>query len=156
MKYLNKMKTNLNLSTNILKDYTDFERANTNWNILSYLNHNYDLNTALAFSKLFFPDFIEEKGCIILSFLYNYENMEEWYEEFNGKISEVEKMCNLYELKDFFHINGENNDLAFNELGKVLQISWALNLNRLFPEKEFKVDIFEEYNSLFITLYQIK
>lgn len=77
-------------------------------------------------------------------------------EEFNGNISEVEKMCNLFELKDFFHINGENNDIALNEFGKVLQISWALNLNQLFPEKEFKIDIFEEYNSLFITLYQIK
>lgn len=149
------MKTILNIPTNLLREYSDFEKVNNNWNILSYLNYNYDINAALSFSKLFFPDFIESKGCVVLSFLYNVENFNEWFEEFNGNVSEVEKMCNLYELKDFFHINSENNEDALQEFGKVIQKVWEINLSILFPQKKFCINVFEEYSSLFITLYQV-
>ena len=149
------MQTILNVSTNLLRDYTDFEKVNDNWNILSYLNYNYDINAALSFSKLFFPDFIEENGCIVLSFLYNKENFNEWFDEFNGNKSEIEKMCNLYELKDFFHIKDERNEEVLREFGKVIQKSWEINLSILFPQKKFCIKVFEEYNSLFLTLYQV-
>lgn len=150
------MITNLKLSTDILNDYPEFEAVNKNWNILSYLNYRYDLNAALAFSKLFMPDFIDYKGCIILSFLFSEERAEEWYEEFDGGIKEVEKMCNLYELCDFFHINNEKNtsEAQFFALGEALRVSWRLNLYQIYPDKKFNIDVFEEYQSIYITFYQ--
>jgi hypothetical protein len=147
----------INFSENILKEYSDFEKVNDNWNILSYLNYNFDTNAAIAFSKLYFPDFVEYEDCIILSVLFNLETFNEWFEELNGNIKEVEKMCNLYEVKDFFHINrgDEIDEETLKIFANLLSTAWAISLNKLYPSKRFKIDTFEEYDSLYITIYQI-
>ena len=145
----------INFSENLLKDYSDFEKVNDNWNMLSYLNYNFDLNAAIAFSKLYFPDFVEHEDCVILSFLFRSENFREWFEEFNGNIRETEKMCNLYEIKDFFHINSNEVDKeTLKVFANILSTTWRINLGKLYPSKCFKIDVFEEYESLYITFYQ--
>jgi hypothetical protein len=147
-------KTLIDLDLTLLKSYKNFQDANENWNILSYLNYKYDMNAALAFSKFFFPDFIEVKGCIVLSFLYNQETFESWFRELNGEISEVEKMANLYELKDYFHINTDSEP-EVDVFGQILKKSWEMNLSILYPEKKFIIKLFEEYNSKFITFHTV-
>jgi len=156
------MKTLLNVDKSILKDYSSFEMVNDKWDIGAYLNTFYDLNAAIAFSKLFYPDFVETRGCVIISMRYDRENFESWYNECQGEISEIEKMCNLYEIKDLFHINPvefnieEGYSRAINILGDILKKSWDINLKLLYPDKRFNVDVFEEYDSTYITLYSIK
>lgn len=145
----------INFSANVLKDYSDFEKVNDNWNMLSYLNYNFDQNTAIAFSKLYFPDFIEYEDCVILSFLFNIENFNEWFEEFSGERRNIEKMCNLYEVKDFFHINSsEMDEDSLKLFADILSTVWSINLSKLYPQKKFKIDVFKEYESLYITFYQ--
>ncbi len=148
------MKTNVELNLDILNEYTDFEKVNSNWNILSYLNYKYDTNCAVAFSKFFFPDFIEFKGGIFIGFLFNEKNVSQWFDEFGNDISSVEKMANLYEIKDFFHINDNENPEIIEEFAKVLIRVWSLNLKELFPKINFQVKVFEEYDSSFITFYR--
>lgn len=155
------MKEIIKLNHNILKEYDNWAKANPDWNISSYLNFYYDINAAIAFSKLYFPDFLEKKGCVLLSFRYNENIFNDWYEEFSGNISNIEKMCNLYELKDFFDINKDEyilNNLSemLETFGNILKTSWELNLSKLYPNSAFKVDVFEELDSKFITLYSIK
>jgi hypothetical protein len=155
------MKTLLDIDKNVLIDYQDFDKVNENWHIGSYLNMNYDLNAAVAFSKLFFPDFIEIEGCIILAIRYDKEVFKQWQKELKGNTSEVEKMCNLYELKDFFHINIKDDqnenyyEKALDYLGMSLKNSWDINLSKLYPDRKFKVEVFEEYDSKFITLFTV-
>ena len=161
MRYPNNMKTLLDINKNILIDYQDFDNVNENWNIGSYLNTFYDINSAIAFAKLYFPDFIEEKNCVILSLRYDKGIFEQWHKESKGNVSEIEKMCNLYELKDFFHINPiefnseEEYQKVIDVLGEVLKKSWDINLKLLYPNNQFKVVIFEEYESKFITFYSL-
>lgn len=155
------MKTLLDVDKNILKDYQDFDKVNENWNIGSYLNIFYDLNAAIAFAKLYFPDFIEDRNCVILSIRYDVNVFEQWYYELKGNTSEVEKMCNLYELKDFFHINSvgyqgdDKYEKALDYLGIALKRAWEVNLDRLYPNRNFKVELFDEYGSKFITFFSI-
>ena len=153
-KFPNKLSI-ISFSEHILKDYIDFEKVNDNWNMLSYLNCNFDQNAAIAFSKLYFPDFTECEDCILLSFIFNLENFKDWFEELNGNRKEIEKMCNLYEIKDFFHINGDDNSNESRKIfADILSTTWSINLKILYPLRCFKIDIFEEYESLYITFYQ--
>ncbi|PQA53421.1 hypothetical protein [Siphonobacter curvatus] len=150
------MRSLINLNKDLLEDYSAFSSVNENWSILSYLNYKYDLNSALAFSKLFFPDFIINKGCIIIDFLYSSKNLDEWYEEFNGNVSLTEKMCNLYEIKDFFHINSEDeSEEKIKEFGGILQSAWKLNVAKLFPEINVIIDLIDRDESYYITLYTV-
>jgi hypothetical protein len=152
------MKTLINVDSSVLIDYDEYKSVNKDWNITSYLNTFYDLNTAIAFSKFYFPDFIEVSGCIILACRYNEEIFMNWFKELKGDIVLIEKMCNLYELKDFFHINTskyseEEYDKSLNIFGVILKKSWEINLKSLYPNKTFHVQLFEEENSKFITIY---
>jgi hypothetical protein len=153
------MKTLLNTNKKILTEYIAWENANKgNWNILSYLNQFYDLNAAIAFSKLFFPDFIERDGCIILEIRYDEKIFNDWYKKFNGNCSKIEHQCNLYEVGDFFHINQsfsseEIYDESVRELSKILKKSWEINCQLLFTNKKIIVDVFDQYNRTYITLF---
>lgn len=154
------MKTLINIDTSLITDYSLWENANkNNWNIASYLNQFYDVNTALAFSKFFFPDFLEKEGCIILSFRYDENSFKEWYKEFDGNIPSIERYCNIYDVADYFHINAsinETDDLyqkVIDELASVIKKSWEINCKILFPDRKMIVEILREYDVTRITLY---
>lgn len=156
------MRTLIELDKTVLLNYNLWQMKNeSNWNITSYLNQFYDVNAALAFSKLFFPDFIEKENCVILSFRYDEKIFQQWYEEFDGHVSSVEKYCNLYDVSDYFHINISNYDTdelyerAINELAKALKKSWEANCSLLFPNRSFLANVYEEFGVTKITLHTI-
>lgn len=154
-------KSLLDIDLNVLKDYSSFEALNKdNWDITSYLNLNYDMNAAIAFSKLYFPDFIEKEGCIILSHRYDEQTFKEWYLHFNGDKKAIESICNSYEIMDYFVNNRSKEEplniynKALDEFAKALKKSWEINCKLLFPNNNIIVEIYDEYDTTRITLYQ--
>lgn len=151
------MVTLIDIELNVLNGYTEWENANKgNWTICSYLNQFYDANAALAFTKFFFPTFIEKKGCTILDFRYDEMIFNQWYEKFEGDVSLVEKFCNLYDVADYFHINQvniERQTILIEELTNALIKAWQINCNLLFPSKKLIVERFKEHGETCITLY---
>jgi hypothetical protein len=152
-------KTLIEFDKSILKEYSEWKNANPdNWDINNYLNHYYDINAAIAFSKLFLPDFIIIEECVLLSFNFNKDKFYEWFNELNQDISETEKICNLYEVKDFFMINPsqykteQEYNYAINVFANALKMSWELNLEKLYPNRNYIVSVFEEYGNTCITL----
>jgi hypothetical protein len=150
----------LEVDTNTLKEYEALEELNpVKWNIGEYLNLKFDLNAAVAFSKLYFPDFVEREGCVLLGFTYNEETFRHWFETFKGDIPATESKCNLYEIADYFHLNRpldeplDSYNRAIDELGKVLKTSWEINCKILFPDKNITVEVFDEYDTTRITLH---
>lgn len=151
------------INLNLLKEYNDIKKLNPdNWDIASYLNLKYDMNAAIAFSKLYFPDFIEKDGCIILGFLYDKITFNEWYERFNGDTTAIESMCNSYDVMDYFGLNrsqDESPDLfnqIIDEFAKILKKSWEANCKLLFPERKMIVEVYDQYNTTRITLFTEK
>jgi len=152
------MRSIVKLNTRLLFQYSDWEESNKGkWTIASYLNEFYDLNAALAFSKLFFPDFVEIDGCVILGFRYDPNIFKQWKEEFGEDLSSIERYCNMYDVQDYFHINHRNDEIEvsqIDELAMVLKASWEANCKLLYPSCSYKVDIFEEYGVKRITLFK--
>ena len=85
----------------------------------------------------------------------------DWHKHFNGNTSEIERICNRYEVMDYFHLNRpidespELYNMLIDEFAKVLKKSWEINCKLLFPNKKFVVDVFDEYDSTRITLYTV-
>lgn len=155
-----KMNNNL-FEENIISEYNEWKNANpNNFNWWKYVNVKADLQTALGFAKFFYPDIIEVEGCFLLKDKYNTEIFNGWKKCCNNAKTEIEKMMNLYEVADFFHINrteGEDEEIQIIALGNVLKYLWTLGFKDRFPNKKINVDVFQENDgALFITVYEIK
>jgi len=142
----------------LINEYAEYKAVNgSKFNWWSYVNMKSDIQTALGFVKFFYPEIVEIDGCFFLKDRYRKEAYHQWKKE---KISdcEVEKMVNLYEVADFFHINvdqNENEEELIYTLGEAVKHFWELSFAERFPSKNIKVDLFEEYGSLFITVYRL-
>lgn len=137
----------------------DWKNANPdNFSWWNYVNLKADLKTALAFAKFFCPELILVEGCIILKDKFNQNNFNLWKEKCHNKKIEIEKMANLYQISDFFHINMNNDDNYYEQLkalGKVLQHYWHISFKEQFPDKNIVVKVFTEYgDDIFITVYE--
>ena len=121
------MKTLLDINLSVLNEFDDWKNSNPDWNIGDYLHLNYNLNSAISFSKLFFPDFIEKEGCVILNFRYDEDIFWQWHRHFDGSIKDIEYKCNFYEVMDFFNFDikeyesDKKYQLAIDEFAKALK-----------------------------------
>lgn len=152
----------MNLFSDIIVDeYVEWKKANPNnftwWN---YINIKADINIALAFAKFFSPEIIEHEGCLLLKDKFSIELFNSWKKECNKDKNSIEKMMNLYQLSDFFHIN--INDNIGNEytqkllaLGNVLKHYWTVNFKYYYPSKSISVEVFKENDEeYFITVFE--
>jgi hypothetical protein len=142
----------------LVEEYMDWKKANpNNFSWWKYVNIKADLQTALGFAKFFFPDVIEVEGCFLLKDKFQEDIYNEWKSRCNNAKICIEKMMNLYEVKDFFHINkqdDENEEEQIKVLGDVLQMFWLMSFKHRYPNRNIKVSVFEEFDELFITVYE--
>lgn len=142
---------------NEIKEFLEWKNINNeNFTWWSFVNMKADLPTALAFAKFFNPEIIEINNCFFLKDNFSVKRYEMWKENCGHDKTALEKMMNLYQLRDFFHINNdyqEDEDGLVSILGDVLLYFWSLNLKHKYPDKNFIVSVFEDDNDLFITVY---
>src|SRR5438876_9730226 len=92
------------LDTSLLPMFQKYKQENESWmpnfDIWDYLNLRADYDLAVAFSKLFWPDFIEVDGCILLATSYSPENFAHWKESLKGDKRAIETMLNHTHIWD--------------------------------------------------------
>ena len=116
-----------------------------------------DIHTALGFAKFFHPDIVEVEGCFLLKDKFSQKNFSRWKEDYQNDKVTIEKMMNLYQVKDFFHINVGEEDLRdpIQALGEALRQFWSLSFKDRFPHRNIVVSVFEEEDGeLFITVHE--
>ncbi|MBB4823293.1 hypothetical protein HNO89_000513 [Sporosarcina luteola] len=142
----------------IHQEFMEFKEANdgdVSW--WSYVNMKADLNTALGFAKFFYPDIVEVEGYFLLKDKFSARNLSLWKTDCQHQKAEVEKMMNLYQVRDFFHLNAEDENVEdqIAALGKVLQTFWTLSFASRFPDRAISVPLWEESDGeLFITVLE--
>lgn len=145
----------------LIKEFTEWKNANPEkFSWWSFVNMKADLDTALAFAKFFCPDVLIIEGCFILKDKYSENLYKAWKVDCKNIKMDIEKMMNIYSIRDFFHINhkdSENEEDKIVALGNVLKYFWSMSFRQQFPDKLIIVDIFEEDDGeLFITVYEAK
>lgn len=143
----------------ILQEYIMLEKANPNnftwWN---YVNMKADIKTALGFAKFFYPELIEVENCIFIKDCFSIKKYNQWKKVCNNEKITIEKAMNSYEIKDFFHINTNYEDVYIEEqiqaLGTILKKFWTLSFKERFPNRNITVDIIEVDKIVYITVFE--
>lgn len=126
----------------LIREYQEWKTANPNsFNWGSYVNVKADLHTALTFAKFYSPELFEKEGCLILNDRYDEGLFNSWMEECQGNKTTIEKMMNLYELNDFFHIirKEDEEDIQLRALGEVLKQFWSMTFKLNYPNRNILV-----------------
>lgn len=144
----------------LIEEYSEWKAANPdNFSWWSFVNMKANLDTALAFAKFFSPEIIDIEGYFLLKDKFSKELFESWKAECNWDKTNVEKMMNLYQLRDFFHINisdEQNEDEKLKALGKVLKFFWETSFKNAYPNRQIEVRVFEEDDGeLFVTVFEV-
>jgi hypothetical protein len=115
---------------------------------------------AIGYATLFWPDFVLYDDCV---FLYepDPEIYQEWMTGCKGDKSEVERVMNHRHITDMF-INSEIEPTKeiIMHLGRLLKDMWQCRLQRDFPERCIKVELFDDGNDDLaqyqITVFQVR
>lgn len=113
--------------------------------VLDYLYFESDHEMAAAFSKLFWPDFVEVEGCVFLAERFPKLSMSA--EEFSRKMQEnprsIEFTVNYLNIPYIFFNDGRNNLEFFSPelfvyMAQVLLVCWKHALQEAFPDRKFE------------------
>lgn len=142
----------------LIREYYEWKNANPdNFGWWSFVNMKSDLQTALGFARFYYPDVIEVDGCFILKEKYSHKIFQSWKKECSNDKTNIEKMVNLYQVKDFFHIN-TLADEKFSEqiltLANILQHFWSMSFRHRFPNRVINVQVYNEDSNIYITVFE--
>lgn len=107
------------------------------------------IELALAYSSIFWPEFILFKDCIFRGEMSE-KIFDDWYKNCKGNLMSIEATVNHWHLEDTFKDNVSKEQYLY--LGKVLKSMWKANLITRFPDRQITID-FDEDNYI-ITIYQ--
>lgn len=108
--------------------------------IFDYLSMRGGPTLALAFAELFWPRFVEIRGCVLLKERYEASNFETWWEKLSGHTHEIEAMINHIHLWDLFDLDEEAvPEAAMEELVEVIGLCWGCALRHTYPGRRFDV-----------------
>ena len=119
---------------------------------LDWLYNTGSIEQALAYSKLFWPSFIEHEDCVFLTF--DDDKYRSWMAELHDDKARVEAMMNHRHIADVF----EGAESAPHELliglGRILKQCWKAKLLLDFPQRRFEVQ-FDDRQSAAPSDYEI-
>jgi hypothetical protein len=135
----------MNLKHPNIKQFVDYQRwqeasGKARFGFWDYLNAKGNFEMAVAFAKLFWPDFVEVEGHIFLSEMYEEAQFREWQKALQ-EVSRVEAVVNHLHIYDLFLNNDASAALELElleYLAQVLLKCWAYALNEQFPDKYFE------------------
>lgn len=132
------------LNAELLPTFMESKRENESWipdfDIWDYLSLSANADLAAAFFKLFWPDFVEIDGCIILGHNYSVEGFARWLKHYHGDKAKVEAMVNHVHILDLFPSSpkeDEHKEELHEFLARAFTLSWKAALRAAFPGKRF-------------------
>jgi hypothetical protein len=117
----------------------------SNFNVLDFVGTFGTPLDALAYSKLFWPDFLEFDGMVFLKDFVEDDEDRSRIRRFRAESStrrEVEESFNRFLIPvSFFSKRGQATIEEHIYLGEQMAEMWRARLERLFPDKRFVVEL---------------
>ncbi len=133
--------TSMQLDTNLLPDFSQL-RSQVDW---KYSLHNYiesrgSTELAVAFTQLFWPEFIVRNDCVIRADGFDNQNFDQWWAQTSGNRRAIECAMNVLHTRDLVPSDETVlDDSVIDYLGNVIAEMWRARLLLLFPERAFEV-----------------
>ena len=103
-----------------------------------------DADLALAFGRLFWPVFVERRGCVVIEHRAVDAAIADALERTEGDPRRVEELLNRVSLRqEMLSEDSELEDETFMEIGRVMQRSWIAALAEQFPGRQFAVELLD-------------
>jgi len=124
-----------------------------------------NVNFAIAYTFLFWPEFLEYDDCIIFKNHFDKTNFENWKNtDYIKSYAQIESVLNHIHILDLFGTDEKKDEVTYEQilfLGNKLCEIYSTKLKNEFPEKKFifdfngneKLTAFDEYR---ITFFQEK
>jgi hypothetical protein len=91
----------ISLNADQLSDFQQWKKANgDDFSLWDYLFGSANIEIAIAFTKLFWPDFVEHEGGIFLSEAFNSQIYEQWKIELGNDVAAIEQVMNHQHIDD--------------------------------------------------------
>lgn len=149
----------ISLKVDKLRDYQEWKKVNDDdFSLWDYLFGVANIEIALAFTKLFWPDFVEHEEGIFLAEVFNPEIYDRWKETLGNNPRAIEQAMNHIHIDDLLpgSENMDRENLFY--LGKKLADMWSSRLEKLYPERIFKVSCQRDDDideTVVVTFYQL-
>lgn len=137
------------------------QEGSKNFNVLDFVGAFGSPLLAIAYSRLFWPDFIELHGMIFISDNVGAGNRKDIDECVNKSWNkqEIEKAFNIFEVPEYFFgkFAGDTYDDEDEHLAEILVQAWRGKLAMDFPNRSFMVEVVdreENGGDLAIWFYQ--
>ena len=132
-----------------LKDWNNGQGAS----IDVYLSGCGNFELAIAFRRLYWPDFVEHDNCVLLP-NFSLKTYDAILKNHNGDRAEVEALLNHQHILDLFPLSDATTEAQIRYIGQTLQEVWTAKLKRDFPNRTFEV-CFNDIPGLDLVNYQI-
>jgi len=123
---------------------------------LTWLYAEANVEMAVAFTALFWPDLVEHNGGVFLRAFFDPEVFAQWQEKLGDDIAAIERVMNHRHVGDLLpgaeHVGSGN----LRHLGRVLAATWQARLAEMFPHRQLEVRCNEapEDEDVVITFFQ--
>jgi len=146
------------LNPDKLPDFQQWKKVNNDdFSLWDYLFGVANVELAIAFTKLFWPDTIEHEGGIFLSSGFDIQIYEQWKAKLGNDITSIEQVINHQHIDDMLpgaEAVGTENLLY---LGKAIAQMWESRLKLLYPQRRFEVNYHQgEQSSVVVTFHQVR
>ena len=131
----------------------------TNWDVLDFLYAKGSALTALWYSHLFWPDFVEVDGMVVLTWSVasadDRRRLGEAVEAHGGDRRAVERAFNSVEAAWLFSALDTDEDEYVWLLGRLVEM-WGCRLHALYPDRRFVVMLedADDWNDVRIVFHQ--
>ena len=137
-----------NLQLEQLKNYQLWRKANGEaFTLLDYLYGVANIELAIAFTALFWPEFTEHKGGVFFAIGFSEQLYDQWHEALKGDLVGIEQVMNHRHVADL--LPGSENTSSENVLylGQKIAEMWESRLARLYPKRRFSVRCYRDEDS---------
>jgi hypothetical protein len=119
---------------------------------VDYVKRNGDMALLVAFSRIFWPRFVEARGCVLWDRAYEESNFNVWQENLSGDNQRIEATLN--QLRVWQVVESEDTDedwQALEFIAACIAKSWRAALRAEFPDRAFDVRIINSEDGPIVT-----
>lgn len=147
----------ISLNTDRLLDFQQWKKANGgNFSLWDYLFGVANVEVALAFTKLFLPDFVEHEGGIFLSEVFDREIYKQWKAKLGNDITAIEQVINHQHIDDILSGTDKVGTDNLFYLGQAIKQTWESRLKSVYPNRRFEVCCNRDEYTVVVMFYQIR
>lgn len=147
----------ISLNTDQLIDFQQWKKANGgDFSLWDYLFGVANVEVAIVFTKLFWPDFVEHEGGIFLSEAFNIQTYDRWKAQLGNDITSIERVMNHQHIDDILPGSDKVGADNLYYLGQAIAQMWESRLKLLYAHRNFQVCCNRDENTVVVTFYQVR